>query len=149
MKQVQIFDATGGTGLVIGDNSASPSAGTAAVPRGFIIDLSPSFDAEVEIVPLCQSASVATFDRKNESSSISVTCDYQFTSESERDNFILGLQDRIKLLVHVRIAVDTTVWWLPAASSRPVSARPIGDVACVVNYNFRGKRMQQTQPANI
>ena len=144
MKQVTIFPASGGAGFLVGDNSVQHTYGI-----GWILDLFPTFDAQGQQVQFPQAESAETFDRDNETSQIEVTADYGFETEVARDAFMLGLQDAVARLAHVRISVGNSVWWLPTAWCRPITPRPIGEVACQVSYSMRGKKLTKTKPADL
>jgi len=142
VKKIEIHPTEGAQApFLVGDNSSSPVNG-----RGFITDISPSYDAIIEIVPLSHSGSPATFDRENESTQISVRVDYGFDTEGKRDDFLIDLQSNVPRLAHVYIGMESSAWWIPNAKCRPIQASAIGDVACVVNYTFEGQKMQRKKP---
>lgn len=142
MKRIEIHPTEGATApFLVGDNSTNPEAG-----RGFITDISPAYDAIVELVPLSQGASPATFDRENETTSISARVDYGFETEGDRDDFLIDLQSNVPRKGHVYIGMNNSAWWIPNAKCRPIQASAIGEVACVVNYTFEGQKMQRNKP---
>jgi hypothetical protein len=143
VKRIEVHPIDNAEGyFLVGDNESSPVAG-----RGFITDISPSFDALLELVPLSQSESPKAFDRDNESTGISVRVDYGFATEQDRDKFIIDLQSNVPRLGNVFIGMTGSAWWIPRAKCRPITANCIGDVACIVNYTFEGPKMQRNKPA--
>lgn len=150
MKRVTVIPAeSGGSSFVVGDNAAARGNGTGTAPKGFILSLSVDYGSLSEAVTLPDAESSLFFDRKNETSNVSVVADYGFDSEFSRDYFMLTLQDKIPLLAHVSIEVDGFQCWLPQASTRPITAEPIGQVACIVRYQFSGQKLQSGQPDTV
>ncbi len=142
MKLIEIHPITGAeAAFLVGDNSSNPVNG-----RGFITDISPSFDAMVEIVPISQGATPLVFDRENETTQIQARVDYGFDTEALRDAFLIDLQSNVPRRGNVYIGMSNSAWWIPNAKCRPIQAIAIGDVACMVNYTFEGQKMQRSKP---
>ena len=142
MRKIEIHPTEGAQApFLVGDNSANPESG-----RGFILDISPSYDAIVEIVPMSQGETPKTFDRENETTSLSARVDYGFDTEGKRDDFLIDLQSNVPRRGHVYVGMESSAWWIPNAKCRPIQATAIGEVACVVNYTFEGQKMQRSKP---
>lgn len=142
MRRIEVHPIDGAEGsFLVGDNSGNPENG-----RGFITDISPNYDALVELVPLSQGRTPAIFDRENETTSITARVDYGFATEGDRDDFLIDLQSNVPRKGHVYVGMNNSAWWIPNAKCRPIQASAIGEVACVVNYTFEGQKMQRTKP---
>ena len=142
MRRIEIHPTDSAQGsFLVGDNSENPVSG-----RGFITDISPQYDAIVEMVPLSQGETPATFDRENETTQLTARVDYGFDSEGERDDFMIDLQNNVPRRGHVYVGMSNSAWWIPNAKCRPIQATAIGEVACIVNFSFEGQKMQRNRP---
>lgn len=142
MKIVKAYDAYGGAlTFTVGDNTSPHGDGTPTNPKGWIVAMTGNYDMSAEHVPMVDAESIEPFERGNESTVLTVTADYGFATEAERDLFVMSLQSAVPKLAHVEVSIAGTVFWLPSATTRPIRWDPIGEVACIVNYTFTGKKM--------
>lgn len=152
MKIVRLFDATGGSAIfVVGDNTLARGNGSPLIPKGFVMTIAGGYDMAAEQVQLIDADSASSYEWKNETSTVEVSAEYGFDSESERDLFCLSLQSAVPRLAHVEITVAGTTRWIPAATTRPIRWSPVGEVACVVTYTFTGGRVttDSNRPENV